>query len=65
MKKLSNKEHAKIRNNVTVNAGISAPGSRNAWYMDVCPTHGETSHQTPFGCEKCQQATLEAQGLVR
>lgn len=65
MRKLTNKEHAKIRANTTVIAGASAPGSRNGWYMAVCTVHGETSHQTPFGCEKCQQAHLVAQGLVK
>jgi hypothetical protein len=65
MRKLSSKEHAKIRANTTVNAGISAPGSRNVWYMAVCKVHGNTSHQTPFGCEQCQRERLVAQGLVK
>ena len=65
MRKLSSKERAKVRTNKAVNAGLSAPGSRNVWYMAVCPTHGETSHQTPFWCEQCQRERLVAQGLVK
>lgn len=47
-----------------VNAGISRPGSRNCWWMGVCKVHGETPHQTPFGCEKCQTASLREKGLI-
>lgn len=65
MRKLSSKERAKVRANQAAPSGVSAPGSRNVWYMAVCPTHSETSHQTPFGCEACQRERLVAQGLVK
>lgn len=44
---------------------VSPPGSRNAWWMDKCDKHGNTPHQTPFGCEACQRERLVAQGLVK
>lgn len=67
MRKLSSKEHAKIRANTATNTdvGVSAPGSRNGWYMAICAVHGHAYHQTPFGCEECQRERLVQQGLVK
>ncbi len=48
----------------TTSPVVSPPGSRNSWWMGECPVHGLTSHQTPFGCEACQRASLVAKGLV-
>ncbi len=50
-------------------AGLSRPGSRNAWWMQECPTHGNTAHDTIVGCEACtrerHQTNEELSPLVK
>lgn len=40
--------------------GVSAPGSRNGWWMDDCEKHGRASFNTIVnGCEQCARERLE------